>query len=183
MGLTEEYVDVLVQCVSVDDVSMTLRTRTPVCGARTTVIHRLGRLRATGSIGGFEVQTWPGEVVLSDDAATDDPVQTFERFQRWADSQGVSIRPAFDVRTLGSLIGPSREILTLPMMSLELTSGEELLGVFPYQDEERTVTIGDCLDAFERRIDDELDVADRDSDTADGESPADVRSGVESISS
>ena len=161
---------------------MTLRTRTPVCGARTTAIHRLGRLRATGAIEGFEVQTWPDKVVLSGSTTSDVPVRTFERFERWAASRGVSIRPAFDVRSLGSLVGPSREVLTLPMMSLELSAADELLGVFPYQDGDRTVTIGDCLDAYELRIDDESDAADGESETTDGESETDVRSGLESVS-
>lgn len=160
MEPTEEHADVLVECVAHDDVSMTLRTRAPVCGARTTVVHRLGRLRAAGAIAGFEVLTWPDEVVLSDSTAAGDAVRTFERFERWADAHEVSIGPAFDVQRRGSLVGPRREVLTLPMMSLELTSGDELLGVFPYQDDERTVTIGDCLDAYERRLDDESDVTD-----------------------
>ena len=117
-----ENLDVLSELRVHGEVTMTLRTRTPVCGARTTVINRLGRLRAAGVIEEFEVQTWPDEVVLSDGATTDDAVQTFERFERWADERGVSVRPAFDVRTLSSLVGRSREVLTLPMMSLAVSA-------------------------------------------------------------
>ncbi|WP_142857022.1 HTH domain-containing protein [Salinigranum halophilum] len=148
-----ENLDVLSELPVHGEVTMTLRTRTPVCGARTTVINRLGRLRAAGVIEEFEVQTWPDEVVLSDGATTDDAVQTFERFERWADERGVSVRPAFDVRTLSSLVGRSREVLTLPMMSLAVRSGDDLVGVFPSQRGERTWTIGDCLDAYERHLD------------------------------
>jgi hypothetical protein len=130
-------------------VSMVLRTRTPVCGSRTTVIDRLGRLRATESIDDFEVRTWPDEVVLSDGTSDDPVVETFERFERWAAAHGLSVRPAFDVRTVSSLIGRERELLTLPMMSLAVSADGDLVGVFPCRDGERTWTISDCLDAYE----------------------------------
>ncbi len=170
MVRTSEDVDVLGELARLDDVSMTLRTRTPVCGARTTVIDRLGSLRATGVIEGFEVQTWPDEVVLSDAAAPDGAIRTFERLEGWADERDVSVRPAFDVRTISSLVGNRHEILTLPMMCLTVSSGDELVGVFPHQHGERTVTIGDCLDAYERRTDDR------------GEQKTDAPTGVEPVS-
>ncbi|AUV81767.1 hypothetical protein C2R22_08995 [Salinigranum rubrum] len=168
MERTGEDVDVLDAVARLDDASMTLRTRTPVCGARTTVIDRLGSLRATGAIAEFEVQTWPGEVVLSDAAAPDGAIRTFERLEGWADERGASVRPAFDVRTVSSLVGNRREILTLPMMCLTVSSGDELVGVFPHQEGGNTVTIGDCLDAFERR--------------ADGDRETDAPTGVEPVS-
>jgi hypothetical protein len=168
MNESGESLDVLTAVSRLDDASMTLRTRTPVCGARTTVIDRLGSLRAAGAIEEFEVLTWPDEVVLSDAASSDGAVRTFERFERWAEDRGVSVRPAFDVRTVASLVGNPREVLTLPMMCLTVSSGEELVGVFPHQDGDRTVTIGDCLDAYDRRGDDERE---RESDAPAGAGP------------
>jgi hypothetical protein len=134
---------------SLGAISMTLRARTPVCGSRTDVINRLGRLRATGAIEEFEVQTWPDEVVLSEATEADPYVETFERFEQWASSHGLSVRPAFDVRTVSSLLGREREILTLPMMSLAVVAADDLVGVYPCTDGERTWTISDCLDAYE----------------------------------
>jgi hypothetical protein len=130
-------------------VTMTLRTRTPVCGSRTTVIDRLGRLRATGAIEEFAVRTWPDEVVLSEETDADPVVATFERFERWAEGRGLSVRPAFDVRTVSSLVGRERTLLTLPMMCLSVSVDDELVGVYPCSDGDRTWTIADCLDAYE----------------------------------
>jgi DNA-binding Lrp family transcriptional regulator len=130
-------------------VSMVLRARTPVCGSRTTVINRLGRLRATGVIDEFEVRTWPDEVVLSAETDGGEAVETFEQFERWADDRGLSVRPAFDVKTVSSIVGRTRELLTLPMMSLAVSIDGDLVGVFPCSDGERTWTIVDCLDAYE----------------------------------
>lgn len=134
-------------------VSMTLRTRTPVCGPRTDVINRLSELRTAGRIETFEVQTWPDELVLSETEVTDPTVETFERFEAWATERGLSVRPAFDVRTVSSLIGNDREVLTLPMMSLAVSVDDELVGVFPCSDGERTWTVEDCLDAYAAGVD------------------------------
>lgn len=134
-------------------VSMVLRARTPVCGSRTTVINRLGRLRATGVIDEFEVRTWPDEVVLSAETEAGEAVETFEQFEAWADDRGLSVRPAFDVKTVSSIVGRTRELLTLPMMSLAVSVDGDLVGVFPCSDGERTWTIGDCLDAYEQTDD------------------------------
>jgi hypothetical protein len=113
------------------------------------VINRLGRLRATGVIDEFEVRTWPDEVVLSTEADAGEAVETFEQFEAWAADRGLSVRPAFDVKTVSSLVGRERELLTLPMMSLAVSVDGDLVGVFPCRDDERTWTIGDCLDAYE----------------------------------
>ncbi|WP_380678424.1 HTH domain-containing protein [Salinigranum sp. GCM10025319] len=130
-------------------VTMVLRVRAPVCGSRTTVIDRLGRLRATGAIEEFDIRTWPDEVALSEATDGDPVVETFERFERWAAAHDLSVRPAFDVRTVSSLIGREREVLTLPMMCLAVREGDDLVGVFPCRDGERTWTIDDCLNAYE----------------------------------
>lgn len=145
-------------------VTMTLWTRTPVCGSPTSVINRLGRLRATGAIEAFEVRTWPDEIELSTETGSDPVVETFERFEAWAADRGLSVRPGFDVRTVSPLVGRERELLTLPMMCLAVrvdgetgaentdaagNGADDLVGVFPCRDGERTWTIGDYLDAYE----------------------------------
>jgi hypothetical protein len=139
-------------------VSMTLRARTPVCGPRTDVVNRLSSLRADERIAGFEVKTWPDELVLSETSGENPIVETFERFEAWADDRGLSVRPAFDVRTVSSLIGGRREILTLPMMSLSVSAGDDLVGVYPCTDGDRTWTVTDCLDAYARGVDPLADV-------------------------
>lgn len=148
--MQSEKLDVMAELPRDEAVTMTLRTRSPVCGARTTVIDRLGRLRATDAIEDFTVRTWPDEVVLSAVADHDPAVATFERLETWADDHGVSVRPAFDVRTLSTLLGRERELLTLPMMCLTVSAADELVGVFPCRDGDgRTWTIDDCLNAYE----------------------------------
>jgi hypothetical protein len=139
-------------------VSMTLRARTPVCGPRTDVVNRLSRLRRDGRIAAFEVETWPDELVLSETDGESPIVETFERFEQWATDRNLSVRPAFDVRTVSSLIGGRREILTLPMMSLSVSADDELVGVFPCTDGDRTWTVTDCLDAYAEGVDPLADV-------------------------
>jgi hypothetical protein len=95
------------------------------------------------------VRTWPDEVVLSAETDGGEAVETFEQFERWADDRGLSVRPAFDVKTVSSIVGRTRELLTLPMMSLAVSIDGDLVGVFPCSDGERTWTIVDCLDAYE----------------------------------
>lgn len=125
---------------------LVLRVRPPVAGPATTVINRLGRLRAEGTVEAFDIEYWPDEVSLSGD---DHPevVATFERYQAWADEHGVSLRPAFDVRSVSPLVGERRELLRLPMACLAVHENGGLAGVFPCTDGDDTWTVTDCLDA------------------------------------
>lgn len=129
-----------------DGLRLVLRVRPPVAGPVTTVIDRLGRLRAEGTVEGFDIQCWPDEVSLSGDTHPE-VVATFERYEAWADEQGVSLRPAFDVRSVSPLVGERRELLRLPTACLAVHEDGDLVGVFPCTDGDDTWTVADCLEA------------------------------------
>lgn len=143
--ITEQTSETEEESVS-GDVTVQVWTRQPVCGARATVLDRLGRFRSTGVIDDFEVETWPEEVVLDDDDQR--ILQLFEQLEAWANDQGVSLRPPFERRTISPLIGDSRDVLTLPMLTL-VVYDDGLAGVYPYSSGDRTVTVADYLDRCE----------------------------------
>lgn len=132
-----------------DGVHMMLWTRRPVCGARTEVIDRLSALRSSGLIGEFTVKTWPDEVVLTEHTEQDPVVEIYETFRRWSGNHGVSISPPFERRTVTSLVGQSREVLTVPVLCLAVYEGDDLCGVYPCTDGARTYTVTEYLDAYE----------------------------------
>ncbi|MBX0321977.1 hypothetical protein EGH21_02915 [Halomicroarcula sp. F13] len=126
-----------------------LWTRRPVCGPRTTVIDRLSSLRTAGTLSDFTVTTWPDEIVVSDRNQHSELLATIETFEAWAAENGVSVRPPFETRTASLLVGESKEVLTTPMMLASLTDGEDILGVYPCTDGDRTWTIPEFLDVLE----------------------------------
>jgi hypothetical protein len=134
---------------AVEGVRMELWTRRPVCGPRTDVIDRLGRLASAGAIDDYEIRTWPDEVALAEHTRQSRVVETYRRFRAWADDAGASIAPPFDRRTVTSLVGRTGEVLTLPVMCLAVYDADDLRGVYPCDDGERTWTVTDYLDAYE----------------------------------
>jgi len=129
-----------------EGVRLVLRLRPPVAGQSTALVDRLGRLRAEGTIEGFDVACWPDEVSLSGDGHPE-VVAAFRRYDRWAERTGVSLRPAFDVRSVSPLVGARRELLRLPAACLAAYRDGDLAGVFPCTDGDRTWTVRECLDA------------------------------------
>jgi len=129
-------------------VRLVLWTRRPVCGPRTEIIDRLTALQSAGHVAGFEVETWPEEVAISEHTRHSRVVETYERFRAWAETAGVSISPPFDRRTVTTLVGRSEEVLTLPVMCLAVHD-EGLRGVYPCTDSGRTWTVTDYVDACE----------------------------------
>ncbi len=132
---------------------LVLWTRRPVCGRPTEVIHRLGSLRSAGAISDFEVETWSTAVSVEGDAPDDRAIEAFERFDAWAEKQGLSVRPPFEVKTVSPLVGDERTVLTLPILCLAVYDGTDLSGVYPCSDEETTYRIVDCLDAYDSEDD------------------------------
>ena len=129
-------------------VRMVLWTRRPVCGSRTEIIDRLSALRSSGAIDTFAVQTWPDEVVLSEQTRHDRLVETYQQFREWAEGSGLSIAPPFERRTVTTLVGRREEVLTVPMLCLAVYD-DGLCGVYPCSDGDRTWTVPDYLDAYE----------------------------------
>lgn len=103
----------------------------------------LQSLEDDGVIDALLLQAWPEEITLSDQPPHSEAVEVFERFDRWAESRGVSVRPSFAVRTRTSKItGETKEILSTPVMCLAVYEGRRLAGVFPHSagDDHHSVT-------------------------------------------
>ncbi|MHB9288494.1 HTH domain-containing protein [Halobacteriales archaeon Cl-PHB] len=128
---------------------LVLWTRRPVCGRPTAVIDRLGALRSAGSIADFAVETWPAEVRVEGETPSGQAIDAFERFEAWADANGLSIRPPFEVKTVSPMVAPDRTVLRLPMLCLAVYEGSDLYGVYPCSDASTTYRITDCLEAYD----------------------------------
>lgn len=131
------------------ELTVDLWTRRPVCGPRTTVIDRLSSLRTAGTLEDFSVTTWPDEIIVSERNQHSELLATIEEFEVWAADNGVSLRPPFQTRTASLLVGGSREVLRTPMMLASLSEGDDVVGVYPCTDGDRTWTIPEFLDALE----------------------------------
>lgn len=126
-----------------------LWVRRPVCGPRTTVIDRLGNLRASGLLEDFSVTTWPEEIVLTGRNRQEELLETIEGFEQWAADHGLSLRPPFETRTASLLVGGSEDVMTTPMMLATVFEEGELVGIYPCTDGTETYTISALLDELE----------------------------------
>ncbi|ELY62191.1 HTH domain-containing protein [Natronolimnohabitans innermongolicus] len=117
---------------------------TAVCHVRAPLLlepvdRQIETLRACESEGAVDdllLRSWPKEIALSDDSPYQEALESFERFERWADRRGVSVRPPFRERTTTSQItGETTKLLVTPLLCLELYADDELVGVFPHTDE------------------------------------------------
>ncbi|GCF14960.1 hypothetical protein Harman_28950 [Haloarcula mannanilytica] len=131
-----------------DEITVQLWSRRPVCGPRTTAIDRFTELAATGVIDDFDVQTWPEEVPVSQESDHGDVLETVERYEQWANEQGLSLRPPFETRTSSLLVGRSTEVLRLPMLAVAVYADDGLAGVYPCSDGGTTWSVTDCIDAL-----------------------------------
>lgn len=112
-------------------------------------IGRLRRLESDGRLADLAVETWPAEVPAAGPVGAD-ARERYAEFERWADARNTSLAPAFQARERSSLIGEAtRETLVLPVCCLALYEGEEVRGVYPHADGERTRSVEDGIAALE----------------------------------
>ncbi|WP_126664647.1 HTH domain-containing protein [Haloterrigena salifodinae] len=132
---------------------------TAVCHVRAPLLlepvdRQVETLRACESEGAVDdllLRSWPKEVTLTDDTPYQEALESVERFDGWADRQGVSIRPPFRERTATNQIsGETTDVLIMPMLCLELYADDELVGVFPHTDEnaDETYTTDEAIAAL-----------------------------------
>ena len=123
---------------------MNTSTTTVVCHTRAPLLlepvdRQIETLRACESEGAIDellLRSWPKEIALTDESPYQEALDSFERFERWADARGVSIRPPFRKRTTTNQVtGETTELLVTPLLCLECYADDELIGVFPHTDE------------------------------------------------
>lgn len=138
-----------IDALSGENLEIELWVRHPVCGPRTTVIDRLGSLRASGELSEFSVTTWPEEIALTGENRQTELLETIDAFESWAADHGLSLRPPFETRTASLLVGDSEDVLVTPMMLAAAYEDGDLMGIYPCTDGAETWTIPEFLDGIE----------------------------------
>ena len=134
----------------------TAQTVTAVCHVRAPLllepvdrqIETLQACESEGAIDDLLLRSWPKEIALTDNSPYQEALESFERFESWADERDVGIRPPFRERsTTSQITGKTKELLVLPLLCLEIYADDELVGVFPHTDEtaEETVTTDEAI--------------------------------------
>lgn len=133
---------------------------TPARRCRQATTSRLEALVAKSVFEAVSVTSWAKRVPLESGANLGTfERDTFDEFSEWARREGVRLAPFFDTREChSSTTGERQTQLVLPALCLALYDGEELVGVVPHADEDGTVSIGDCLEYFEKGTGDDRSV-------------------------
>ena len=99
-------------------------------------VETLRACESEGAVDDLLLRSWPKEVALSEETPHQEALESFERFEQWANRRDVSIRPPFRERTATNQIsGETTDLLVMPMLCLELYADDELVGIFPHTDE------------------------------------------------
>lgn len=116
------------------------------------VLDRLQTLREAGI--DVETVSWGHRIVMDDEERVDrEAVEQYERFRAWAEEHGASLYPAFRTRQYDcSFTGVCAEILVTPGLCLAVYDGDELAGVYPRWEDNRTLTVEDGLNELSEAI-------------------------------
>lgn len=113
-------------------------------------IGTLEALDAAGAVDEVTVDGWPATVPLEAEPAFPEVIETFERFEAWAEATGASIRPPFIVRTQSSeLTGETKRLLQLPIICLAIERNGQLVNVVPHSDGDTHRSVTDALAALD----------------------------------
>jgi hypothetical protein len=133
-----------------------VRSLSPV-GARgrpAETIDRLGNLAEAGAIDDYSVTVWGREVELSSEAATGEReslvLDRIAALRSWAAERGVAL-DAFERREVSTLTGETHTVLTLPVMVLVESVGDEPACVTPCTTDGGVITVEDRLESLEER--------------------------------
>ncbi len=113
------------------------------------VVETLRTCHESGRIADLNVDCWPKDVSLANELLEDPAVAIVDEFERWAAENGVSLEPAFDVRSVhSSITGEKDRVLSLPSICIACYNGDELVAVFPCSNDDRTITVPDAIEAL-----------------------------------
>ena len=121
------------------------------------VVDRADRLEANGALGESIVAGEWHRFRTRDEDRSSASMETYEQFEAWAETNGLSLEPGFQQRTR-SFVGMDdvEDVVVFPAVALALYDDRDLRAVFPCSDEERTYTVESALAAFERGDEDWL---------------------------
>lgn len=109
------------------------------------IADALGSLAADGVVGSVEVRTWPARVSLRS-GDRDGVVAAFEAIEEWAEEEGVSVRPPFDVRERRStILREQDDLLVTPTLCLTVWDGDDVLDAYPRCESDGAPTVEEGL--------------------------------------
>jgi hypothetical protein len=123
------YVRATAAGVLVDDISDTLHT-----------------CNEGGLLDELTVEFWPDEIRLTDDTEETAVRAHYRQFQAWAESEGVSLEPAFTRRERTTPVSDGSDtVLVLPVLCLAIRIDGELVSVAPHTTGTTPYTVMDAL--------------------------------------
>ena len=135
-------VDVLLRACAPSDVVEPLRE----------TVTRARRLETAEIDADVRVRTWapvrPALEALGDSRSF--VSETVDAFRSWAEREGYSLRPAFERRKTGSMLGHRATAeIRVPTVCVAVYADDDLECVAPCSDGDRTYTVADCLARLE----------------------------------
>lgn len=110
-------------------------------------VERLRDLEDEGIVDSLLLRSWPKEVALDAQGPYLELLDRYEQFEDWADRNGVSVRPPFEVRSATSLASETeRGVLVTPTICLACYRDDRLAAVFPHETDEGTYTVAEAVD-------------------------------------
>ncbi|MDY6764247.1 MAG: HTH domain-containing protein [Halobacteria archaeon] len=110
-------------------------------------IKRLEALEDDGQIDNLKKSVWTSRI----DTEVNNPVvRRFNEFKGWAENNGKTLNPYFDLRCIHSTFTDERrEVLILPCMAVAVYSKGVLKGVFPCSDANNNYSIDRFVSVLE----------------------------------
>lgn len=109
-------------------------------------VETLRACEREGIVDGLLLRSWPEQVRFDEASPDREVLERFEEFEAWADRQGVSVRPPFEVRErTSSATGEFSERLVTPLIAVALYEGSRLVGVYPHSADGETYTVEDAI--------------------------------------
>jgi len=122
-----------------------------------TVIDRLEALDESDAVDDVERRAWARTLATdADDDWCEHARSRYRRFWAWASERDRTLEPAFDTRTVGSMVSKeTHEVIEFPVLCIAVYVDDELVHVAPSTDAstEETTTVADTLAALEERLD------------------------------
>lgn len=111
--------------------------------------ERLEALADAGLIGGVDVETWEGRLLLETGETPPRAVEWFHRFQEWARRNDRALGPSFGhSHPVSSFTGERYEEFVFPVVCVAVLRGDDVLEVIPRIEGGRHLRVADWLAAF-----------------------------------
>lgn len=131
---------------------------------RRRIVSRLADLADEGAIGSYTCEYWPKAVCLeeSPDQRADEVLDAYDDIEQWAATEGVSVKPPFDVRIHEwEVTGVRDKRLHTPHMGLAIVERGEIRQFYPHRTDDGVQTVTDGLERLAAVSADRRDVLEK----------------------